>query len=107
MLNRLPKKTKTVFAYGSLRTMRSNFAYKRRRVAQKLQNPRILQIKFHTLRHWKATMEYHRTKDILHVMQLLGHKNINNTLIYTQLITFENDDFHVRVAKNLKEDRVN
>jgi len=74
-------------------------AYKRRRVAQKLKNPRIVQTKFHTLRHWKATMEYHRTKDILHVMQLLGHKNINNTLIYTQLITFENDDFHVRVAK--------
>jgi hypothetical protein len=22
---------------------------------------------FHTLRHWKATMEYHYTKDILHV----------------------------------------
>jgi hypothetical protein len=27
-------------------------------------------------RHWKATMEYHKTKDILHVMRLLGHKNI-------------------------------
>ncbi len=37
-------------------------------------------------------------------MQLLGHKNINNTLIYTQLINFESDEFHVRVAKNLKED---
>jgi GMP synthase PP-ATPase subunit len=30
-------------------------------------------------------MEYHKTKDILHVMQLLGHKNIKNTLIYIQL----------------------
>jgi site-specific recombinase XerD len=28
-------------------------------------------------------MEYHRAKDILHVMQLLGHKSIKNTLIYT------------------------
>ena len=25
-------------------------------------------------RHWKATMEYHRTKDPLHVAALLGHK---------------------------------
>ncbi len=50
-------------------------------------------------------MEYHRTKDILHVIQLLGHKNINNTLIYTQLINFESDEFHVRVAKNLEEDK--
>ncbi len=50
-------------------------------------------------------MEYHRTKDILHVMQLLGHKNINNTLIYTQVINFESDEFHIRVAKNLGEDK--
>ncbi|MGD0977760.1 MAG: methyltransferase domain-containing protein [Candidatus Bathyarchaeia archaeon] len=46
-------------------------------------------IHFYTLRHWKATMEYHRTKDILYVMKLLGHKNIANTLIYTQLVEFE------------------
>jgi hypothetical protein len=50
-------------------------------------------------------MEYHRTKDILHVMQLLGHKNMNNTLIFTELINFESDEFHVRVAKNLEEDK--
>ena len=30
-------------------------------------------------------MEYHRTKDILYVKQLLGHKRIENTLIYVQL----------------------
>jgi integrase len=57
----------------------------RRKIADKLQNPRILGISFHTFRHWKATMEYHRTKDILHVMQILGHKNIKNTLLYVQL----------------------
>ena len=48
-------------------------------------------------------MEYHKTKDILHVKQLLGHRNINSTLIYTQLVNFESDEFHVRVAKTLKE----
>jgi hypothetical protein len=30
-------------------------------------------------------MEYHHTKDILHVMQVLGHKNIKNTLLYVRL----------------------
>jgi hypothetical protein len=30
-------------------------------------------------------MEYHRTKDILHVKQILGHKRIENTLKYIQL----------------------
>jgi integrase len=43
-------------------------------------NPRLLKITFHTFRHWKAAIEYHKTKDILHVMKILGHKNIKNTL---------------------------
>jgi hypothetical protein len=30
-------------------------------------------------------MEYHRTKNILHVKQVLGHKRIENTLKYIQL----------------------
>jgi hypothetical protein len=69
----------------------------------KLGNPRLRQITFHTFRHWKATMEYHKTKDILHVMRLLGHKNIKNTLIYTQLVTFEDDDYICKAAINIKE----
>jgi hypothetical protein len=47
-------------------------------------------------------MEYHRTKDILHVMQILGHKNIKNiknTLVYTQLIQFKDDDYVCKAAK--------
>jgi len=91
-----------LFIY-ELRGYRSSFTRQRKRTAIKLQNPRINQITFHTFRHWKATMEYHRTKDILYVMRLLGHKNIKNTLIYTQLVTFENDDFVCKVATNTKE----
>jgi hypothetical protein len=30
-------------------------------------------------------MQYHKTKDILLVQRLLGHKNIQNTLIYIDL----------------------
>jgi hypothetical protein len=51
-------------------------------------------------------MEYHRTKDILHVMKLLGHKNIANTLIYTQLVEFEEDDkYCTGVANNIEDAR--
>jgi integrase len=80
-----------------------NFYKSRRRIAEKLQNPRIRRISFKTLRHFKATMEYHRTKDILHVMQLLGHKNIRNTLMYTHLVEFESDEFTCKTASNVKE----
>jgi len=48
-------------------------------------------------------MEYHKTKDILHVMQILGHKNINNTLIYTQLINFKDDDYIAKVVHSEQE----
>lgn len=51
-------------------------------------------------------MEYHKTKDILHVKQLLGHRNINSTMLYTQLIDFDNpEEYTCRVANNLKEDQ--
>ena len=36
-------------------------------------------------------------------MRLLGHKNINNTLIYTQLVNFSDDDYVSRVGQNVKE----
>ena len=48
-------------------------------------------------------MEYHKTRDILHVMQLLGHRSIQNTLVYTQLIGFKDDEFTAKVAASEKE----
>ena len=50
-------------------------------------------------------MEYHNTKDILYVKQILGHRNIKNTLLYTQLVKFreEDDDFICKVAKSPNE----
>jgi len=55
----------------------------------------------------KGTMEYHKTKDILHVKELLGHKNINNTLIYINLeravFKTSNDEFTVRAVNTLEE----
>jgi hypothetical protein len=63
---------------------------------------------FFRKRHWKGTIEYHRTKDILRVKQLLGHKQIQNTMVYINLENTvfndkRNDEFTVRVAKNVTE----
>ncbi len=104
MLNALPKRGERVFGNETLPPLRFNFMQQRKRIAFKLQNPRLNRITFHTLRHWKGTMEYHKTKDILHVKQVLGHRNISSTLIYTHLVNFESDEYTVRVAKTLKED---
>ena len=105
MLERLPRSCERVFGnYRRLKDLSRTFERHRKRIAYNLGNPRLLRISFHTLRHWKATMEYHRTKDILHVMQMLGHRNIKNTLVYTQLIRLEGEDEYVcRVAKTVEQ----
>jgi len=104
MINSLPKKSEKIFGDYPIRGFARLFQRQRKKVAEKLQNPRLLRITFHTLRHWKATMEYHRTKDILYVMRLLGHKNIKNTLIYTQLVEFEEEEEYVsKVATTVEE----
>jgi integrase/predicted RNA-binding Zn-ribbon protein involved in translation (DUF1610 family) len=101
MFNRLPKDSQKVFR-STAKTMRCSFAKQRKRIALKLNNPRINQVHFHTLRHWRATMEYQRTKSILQVQQMLGHRNIKNTMVYTHLINFEANSYISRVAKNAK-----
>jgi len=95
--------TEKVFNYCSTSSLRRCFERQRKRIAYRTGNPRLLRISFRTLRHWKATMEYHRTKDILHVMNVLGHKRIENTLKYTHLIDVEDDKYVSRVAQNTGE----
>jgi integrase len=82
MLKNIPNKTEYVFP---CKKPRKTYESVRKRTALKLNNPRLLQINLHTFRHWKATTEYHNTKDIIHVAKLLGHKNIKNTMIYINL----------------------
>ena len=75
-------------------------------MAGKLNNPRILEIGLHTYRHWKATMECHKTKDIIHVQQLLGHADMKSTMIYITveeaLFNASSDEFH-ETAKTAEE----
>ena len=83
--------------------IRHSFARYRGDVAAKLYEPSILKIRLYDLRHFYATMLYHRTKDILHVKQQLGHKRLENTLVYTHLVNFGNEDFTCKAAKTVQE----
>jgi integrase len=104
MLLRLKKDDELVFGSGSRHSCICNFNHQRRKAAVALANPRFRQIHFHTIRHWKATTEYHKTKDILHVMRIFGHKSINNTFIYKHLVDFEESDtYHSAIAKTIEE----
>lgn len=103
-LNQLPKENENIFRNHIRQSVATNYRIQRKRIAHKLGNPRLNKITFHTFRHWKATIEYAKTRDILHVMQLLGHRNIRNTLIYTQLIKLEKqDEFYSATAKTTEQ----
>jgi integrase len=102
MLNNLPKDQPQTFK-GRYKSFVRGFRHQRNKIARKLGNERIHKITFHTFRHWKATMEYAKTKDILHVMKILGHKNLQNTLLYTQLVNFESDEFHSVIVKGIED----
>jgi len=78
----------------------------RDRLANKLQDPSIKTVRLYDLRHFYATMLYHKTKDILLVKRQLGHKSINNTLIYVDLEAIlynTTNEWTCRVAKNVDE----
>jgi integrase len=103
MLNMLPKRNDYVFAKANLNGHRWNYEKQRKRMAIKLQNPRLNEVKFHTFRHWYATREYAKTNVLLHVQERLGHRNINSTMVYTHLIKTEGDNYYSAIAKTTEE----
>lgn len=107
MLNGLPRNSRKIFGDGPINSLKTTFIKSRKRLATKLQNPRLLKISFHTLRHWKATMEYHKTKDPYHVKRFLGHKSLRSTEIYINIeqtiFEPESDEFTVKVVDKPEE----
>jgi len=106
MLKNLSKTGQHVFS--STNTMRTCYYLQRKRAARKLGNPRLMQITFHTFRHWKGTMLYHQTKDIYYVKEYLGHKNLQSTQVYIHIEraifrTMEPGEYHVKVATTKEE----
>ena len=83
--------------YGKYyRQMRNN-------LAEKLCKPELKTIRLYDFRHYFATMLYHKTRDILLVKQQMGHRKIETTLIYTQLINLNDDEWTCKTATNVKE----
>jgi integrase len=107
MLDNLPRDKERIFGDGPLASTKSTFTKARKRLAKQLQNQQLLKISFHTFRHWKATMEYHRTKDPYYVKNLLGHKSLRSTEIYITvertIFQSNDDEFAVRVATKPEE----
>jgi integrase len=104
-LNALPKTNDYLFGKTSLSGFRWTYDKQKTLLAQKLQNPRLKQIHFHTLRHHYATKLYNETKNILEVQAKLGHRRIESTMVYTHIVEFdeESQNYHHATAKDEKQ----
>ena len=107
-LTALPKTSVKVFGDCKLDSLKSAFLHLRKKQAVKSQNPRLLNIGFHTFRHWKATTLYHKTKDPFYVRDFLGHKSMKNTEKYINIekkmfANYGNDEFTVKVTDKPEE----
>lgn len=102
MIKALTRKHGDHLFCGNYDSIRGGFNYTRQKLG--LLNPRFNQIHLHTFRHWKATIEYNKDKDLLRVQRLLGHKNIQNTIRYQHMQDFEIDEWVVRRPATAKEE---
>lgn len=106
MINQLPRKSEKLCTM-SKHSFRTSFEGARKRTAAKLNNQRITKITLHTFRHFKGTMEYHKTKDIIHVKSVLGHKSIESTMVYINieqaLWLSDTDEWTCKTAKTPEE----
>jgi integrase len=85
------------------RADRISKAWQRLRNEVATENPNVKKIRLYDLRHFYGTMLYHKTRDILYTKMMMGHKKIETTLLYAQLIDFGSDEYNCKVAKSLEE----
>lgn len=107
MIQALPKKNERIFGVTTAKDAQRCFARSRKKIAQKIGNSRLAKIHFHLIRHWKGTMEYHKTHDFDNVRQMLGHRSILSTQIYVNmekmLFTGNANEYHVKAVSTVKE----
>jgi integrase len=109
MLSMMPKTGRFIFhedadePVQSLVYARRAFERRRKRLAVKLQDPRLLNINFRTLRHFRGTTLYHKTKDLLLVKSQLGHRSLSSTQRYAHCVDFPNDDYVCKIASTVRE----
>ncbi len=108
LLYDLPKTGKLVFPKRAPTTRQVGFNYRMKKLARIHNNPRFRKIHFHTFRHCKALREYHKTKNVLHVKRVLGHRSLITTQRYVELYEevygdMNSENYVCEIASNIKE----
>jgi len=80
-----------------------SYARMRTNLANKMNDQSLKTIRLYDFRHYFATRLYAKTRDILYVKQQMGHKNVETTLIYTQLTNENDEEYTCKTATTIKE----
>lgn len=108
MLNKQPRNHGENVFQPKKHMIREYYCTQRKEIAERLQNPRLQKVSFHTFRHWKGTMEYHKTLDIMHVKRILEHKTTRCTEIYinleSALFLTSSNEWTTKVSHTIEEE---
>jgi len=77
----------------------------RNNLAERLHKPELKQIRLYDFRHYFATRLYAKTRDILLVKRQMGHRKIETTLKYVQLLSLnEDEEYTCKTSQTIEED---
>jgi len=97
-------KTNDKLFKGDARNYGKTYRRYRKILAKNLKRPDLNTVKLYDFRHYYATRLYAKTRDILYVKQQLGHKRLDTTLIYVQLVSFdEENEYECKTANDSKK----
>ena len=103
-INRNKRQQNETLFKGNPITYGKDFREVRNRLAKKLNDPTLKNIRLYDLRHYFGTMEYHKTKDIKDTQYKMGHKHSSTTDIYVHILETEEDNqYTCKTASNIQE----
>lgn len=90
---------------GSSDNLSANYRHYRNRIADKYAMPELKQICLYDFRRFKASDVYHRTKSVLRVKEILGHKDstLRSTLKYISLFDEDTSTWEPIVCETEEE----
>ena len=92
--------------FASVSKIRKQWVKFRKLAFEKFKDPELLKIRLYDLRHWFATTMYLKTRDIFHVKYLLGHRNIQSTLVYMHIakgLVNYSEDYTCKITSTIEE----
>jgi len=88
---------------GDAENYGKHYRLHRNKLAERLHKPELRTIRLYDFRHYFATRLYAKTRDPLLVKQQLGHKKMETTLVYIQLLDLSEDEWTCKATTDDKE----